>query len=321
MRLNARNLYSLFRSFFAVQLLLLAFLGGSAAAEAKDRQPALQASQLHPLLWEVKGAGSSVFLFGSIHVARQDFYPLPDYVEKAYKGADMLAVEVDPSAPDVAGRMLPFLTYGAKDDLQKHLSPETWKKLSQKLGPSVEQIKTLKPAMLSVVMAVGLYGDLGYKSEAGIDLHFLSRAKADKKNIIELESIEFQASVLGGLEDKDAEAMLADVLNGFETGEAAEYVNSLVKAWSSGDADGLIELLAKEAGKDPGSARVMKLLIEDRNPQMANKIGQLLKDGKNVFVVVGAGHLVGKGSIVELLQKQGLNVKRIEQIEQIERSK
>lgn len=289
---------------------LLGFLALGTNAYALDAPEGVQ-SKAHPLLWEVKGSNNSVFLLGSIHVAKPDFYPLPEYVETAYKQADTLAVEVDPSAPDVAARMVPFLTYKTEDSLEKHLTPVTWQKLSAKLGPSIDQLKILKPAMLSVVMAVDLYSGLGYKSEAGIDVHFISRAKRDKKNLVELESVEFQAAVLGGLDDRDGEAMLADVLDGFENGEAVEYLNDLVSAWKSGDADGLVELLAKEAGKDPGSARVMKLLIDDRNPQMANKIARLFKDGRNVFVVVGAGHLVGRGSIVELLQKQGLDVKLV----------
>ncbi|MES2071409.1 MAG: TraB/GumN family protein [Pseudomonadota bacterium] len=264
------------------------------------------------MLWEIKGAGHSVFLFGSIHVAKPDFYPLPEYVEKAYQQTDTLAVEVDPSAPDAAARMLPFLTYKAADSLEKHLTPATWQKLASKLGPSVEQAKTLKPAMLSVVMAVGLYDGLGYKAEAGIGLHFIARARSDKKNLIELESIEFQASVLGGLGDQDGESMLSDVLDGFDNGDAVEYVNGLAGAWRGGDAGGLVELLAKEAGKDPGSARVMKLLIDDRNPEMANKIARLVRDGKKVFVVIGVGHLVGRGSVVELLQKQGLSVRQVQ---------
>ncbi|HTD06712.1 TraB/GumN family protein [Undibacterium sp.] len=297
-----------------MQLLLTAFLALDAHAEAQDVQQNLQteaAARVHPLLWELKGAKNSVFLFGSIHVAKPDFYPLPAYVENAYKKADTLAVEVDPSAPDVAARMVPYLTYKAADNLQNHLTPATWQKLSAKLGPAVEQMKALKPAMLSVVMAVGLYGELGYRSEAGIDVHFISRARLDRKSLVELESIEFQASVLGGLDDSDGEAMLADVLDGFENGEAVEYVNGLAAAWQKGDADGLVELLTKEAGKDPGSARMMKLLIDDRNPGMANKIARLFRDGKNVFVVIGAGHLVGRGSVVELLQKQGLDVRQV----------
>ncbi len=295
---------------FAARFLMVAFVALGLNAEARDVQLETN-TKAHPLLWEVKGAKNSVFLFGSIHVARPDFYPLPDYVENAYRQADTLVVEIDPDAADVASRMLPFLTYKAADNLQQHLTPATWQQLSAKLGPSVEQMKALKPAMLSVVMAMGLYSELGYKAEAGIDLHFIARAKSDRKSVVELESVEFQAAVLGGLNDTDAEAMLKDVLDGFDNGEAVEYINDLVKAWRNGDANGLVEQLAKEANKDPGSARVMKLLIDDRNPLMANKIARLFADGKNVFVVIGAGHLVGRGSVVELLQKQGLTVKQV----------
>ena len=49
-----------------------------------------------PVLYKVTdGDGDVVWLFGSIHVGTEDFYPLPDYVEEAFEGSDRLAVEVD----------------------------------------------------------------------------------------------------------------------------------------------------------------------------------------------------------------------------------
>ena len=49
-----------------------------------------------PLLYRViDDDGDIVWLFGSIHVGYEDFYPLPDYVTDALEGSDGLAVEFD----------------------------------------------------------------------------------------------------------------------------------------------------------------------------------------------------------------------------------
>ena len=44
-------------------------------------------------------------------------------------------------------------------------------------------------------------------------------------------------------------------------------------------------------------------LFDERNKQMATKIEDLLRTEKTYFVVVGAGHLVGKNGLLQLLGK------------------
>jgi len=50
-------------------------------------------------------------------------------------------------------------------------------------------------------------------------------------------------------------------------------------------------------------------MFDERNAGMANRIREYLNSGKgDYFVVVGAGHLLGEGSMVDLLQQQGYQV-------------
>ena len=56
---------------------------------------------------------------------------------------------------------------------------------------------------------------------------------------------------------------------------------------------------------------MMKMLMDDRNEGMVTKINSMMTSGKKLFVVVGAGHLAGEKSVVDLLKKQGLEVKQI----------
>jgi uncharacterized protein YbaP (TraB family) len=51
--------------------------------------------------------------------------------------------------------------------------------------------------------------------------------------------------------------------------------------------------------------------MTDRNRNMTKKIASYLRSGGCVFVVVGAGHLVGELGIVELLRKEGFTVEQL----------
>jgi uncharacterized protein YbaP (TraB family) len=44
---------------------------------------------------------------------------------------------------------------------------------------------------------------------------------------------------------------------------------------------------------------------------MAEKVMNWLKSEKTCFIVVGAGHLIGKNGMIKLLSNQGIRVKQI----------
>jgi len=55
-----------------------------------------------------------------------------------------------------------------------------------------------------------------------------------------------------------------------------------------------------------------KMMITDRNINMADKAKQYLSQGKDVFYVVGAMHMVGKNGIVKLLTDAGYKVEPVQ---------
>lgn len=263
------------------------------------------------LLWEIKSSSQTMHLYGSIHLAKADFYPLPAAVQAAYHEADTLAVEIDASDAQANEQALPLLRYTAPDNLEKHLRAATWKQLQNIAGPALAQLQTYKPAVVATGLALSAFGELGYAPKHGIDLHFIARAKADQKNLVELESVAFQAGVLGGLNDADGDALLKQTLDGMASGELQRETQALIDAWKAADAQGLAKILQTAANKDTGSRKLMKRLLDDRNLTMVEKIHALLSQQRKLFVVVGAGHLAGDNSMVDLFRQQGWQVRQI----------
>lgn len=79
-------------------------------------------------------------------------------------------------------------------------------------------------------------------------------------------------------------------------------------AWLKGDAAAIEALLSEEFRDAPETRR---LLLDDRNVRMAAAVERYLQGSEPCFVVVGAGHLVGKGGIVSRLIEKGFSVKRV----------
>jgi uncharacterized protein len=88
---------------------------------------------------------------------------------------------------------------------------------------------------------------------------------------------------------------------------AIREIDDLIAAWRTGNTDRLSELLTEGFAQYPDLYRP---LTTDRNRKWISPIEELLDDRDDYLVVVGALHLVGKDSVVELLEKRGHKVVR-----------
>jgi uncharacterized protein YbaP (TraB family) len=76
----------------------------------------------------------------------------------------------------------------------------------------------------------------------------------------------------------------------------------LVETWKAGNAHALGELIFSSFQEFP----VLKAkLFEERNQRWIQKIEPWLQDNEDYLIIVGAGHLLGEGSVIQLLQKKG----------------
>ena len=142
----------------------------------------------------------------------------------------------------------------------------------------------------------------GAMNDLGIDKHFLDLAEG-KKKIEQVETADFQFKLLSSVPDN-----LADIYVSWCVGEVSKEKEEdlkLEKLWLSGDASALDAVMSVHPKElDP----LMRSLVQDRNPHMADVAEKYLKGGGPCFFVVGAGHLVGKEGVVAILQKRGYTV-------------
>ena len=59
-----------------------------------------------------------------------------------------------------------------------------------------------------------------------------------------------------------------------------------------------------------GYPQIENRLLRRRNIQWVKKIEEMMAEDKNIFIIVGAGHLIGPGSVVALLKQKGYRVKQ-----------
>ena len=296
-----------------LRLLVVSVLVGFTAFNGLAQAPAAAAAPVvstnkatKHCLWEVKGKSNTVFLLGSMHLMRDEMYPLASEIEAAYKRAGVVAFETDIKvleSPTFAMKLMGKATYPEGESLKKNLSPAMYSLLASNLQNSllsVEMINQFKPWMAAMTIMVLELQKLGFDVQNGVDKHFFARANEDKKALDHFETPDFQAELLTGLTDKESEEFLGQALKDMDVWK--KQIASLEKAWLTGDTAALDKVLLDSFREYP---LMHKKLLIDRNRAWIPKLEQFLNSDKDVLVVVGAGHLVGKDSVVELIAAKG----------------
>lgn len=292
--------------------LALAMLCLEPAASAK---PAAEAPR-HPLfLWQATGGKGTVFLLGSIHAAKADFYPLPRPIEEDFAKSSMLVEEIDLSRQDPATLrrlMLEKGLYPAGDSLDNHISAETRRALRTYLkqtGQPATEFVRMKPWLATLMAGLSAVEADGISSRYGIDVHFAEEAEAAHKERGALESARFQLDLLSNLSAPLQEAMLLSALT--EAQKGAREAETLLAAWRAGNGKAVADLIAEDLRAHPRLKPVYDELLPARNRRMAAQIETYLATPKTYFVVVGTAHLIGPDGIVALLRAKGYRVERI----------
>ena len=279
-----------------------------------------------PLLYKVTKEGSDnvIYLFGSIHVADERAYPIPEVVQKAFDESDYLAVEVDivnMSQAETLEAIEPMMVENGKM-LKDYLSKDGYTKIVDFLrenGAYSPMMEAFKPAYIESLVTSIAYIKGGLNANAGIDVHFLGIA--GNKEILEYENAKFQYELLASLPDAYYEKAILAMIEHID--ESAEETKHLYEAWYAGDEEKIIEYgNADEVASDENDPVYIEFkeeldefnnkLLEQRNVGMVNKTIQFFEEGKKTFVVVGVLHVVGEEGLAHQLELAGYKVEKID---------
>ncbi|MEW6068742.1 MAG: TraB/GumN family protein [Nitrospirota bacterium] len=264
-------------------------------------------------LWKVQSKTSTVYVLGSIHFLKKDIYPLDKKIENAFDRSNILVVEANINDMNQINveKLMGGILYPDNDTLENHVSRETYELIKKEMGRfriPPELINKQKPWILALTLTSLKLIEMGYDPNYGIDMHFLLKAEG-KKKISELESLDYQINLFADLSDKEQELFLLYTLK--EINLLEQEIDKLVQAWIAGDTKGIEFIMNKDIEEDKNMEAIYEKFLYERNRNMALKIEDFLKTKDTYFVIVGAGHLVGKKGIIEILREKGYPVEQL----------
>ncbi|OJW61753.1 MAG: hypothetical protein BGO57_06420 [Sphingomonadales bacterium 63-6] len=301
---GTRRIIALATALFALQF--------SAAAAAESAHPIAapveQSASGGPALWQVSDKDTTIYLFGTIHFLPGDVDWFSGPIESALKSSNEIVTELDPrDAQRLSGLMQQTAFLPEDQILREMLSPDDRKKYEElliTLGIPIEQFDRYKPWAAGLTLSVLMTKRAGFDPDKGaeevVETHRSPNARRGA-----LETVDFQVDLFAGLPEAQQIAYLNQVVETAPT--LKEDLTAMLKDWLNGDADSLGELINSADG-DPALNRRM---LTDRNVIWSGWIKDRLRKPGTVFIAVGAGHLAGKGSVIEQLRKRGIRSKRV----------
>jgi hypothetical protein len=282
----------------------------AAPAAATDARPA-PARPAPLFLWQVKSPTATVYLLGSVHVASAAMYPLDARIDRAFASADTVVFEtpMDASAQQQAATLMQSAgMYASPDSLDKHVDQKTMARLGEALrtlGLPLQVVLAMRPWMASLTLTILKLQTLGYQADLGIDQHY--HAAAGKKRVAALETIEQQVALFRDMPDATQVAALRQTLE--QLHELPDLMRRATDAWRQGDIAAFEKLLIEPTRKQ--YPELYRRLLVERNRRMAAAIEDYLERQGTTFVVVGGGHLVGRDSVVRVLERKGHKPKQL----------
>ena len=274
----------------------------------------VRASGNKAFLWEVKSKTNVVYLFGTIHVGKRNFYPLPPQVEAALKLSQRLVVEADISNTDGLADIDKIINYVTPDSLDKHIPPPLFERLKAQLTRlkiPLDAVKPMKPYLIGGFLSIAEFSKLGYDMNFGVDGYLIAKAKEDARPILELESQAGQLKMLDGMSPELQVAFLENAIRVLESGKAPDQVTGMVNAWQTGDVKLMQDVTKAVNDGMRMSDQLDEVLLYSRHDVMQKKIEGYLAGSVPHFVAVGSLHLVGPRGLVEILKARGFEVKQL----------
>ena len=283
----------------------LSLLVGAVPAEARAPHIA------RPALWEVSDPDTTIYLFGTIHLLPNNYQWRSAKFDQAMASAQELVVETIVDDKNPQKLMQAMMSIGFDNNLPpliQRLPPAKRPALiaaMKKSGMPVQALDKMKTWTASIVLLGNKFREMGLSG--GVEGVLRNDFSTKGKPIGELESNVEQLSYFDRLPEAAQLALLEGAID--DTKAMDSDLGGMLKAWSSGDVNGIARTFDRDLS---GTPELQQSLIHQRNSNWSKWIEKRLHQPGAVLVAVGAGHLAGKDSVLEMLRKDGYKVRRLQ---------
>jgi uncharacterized protein YbaP (TraB family) len=264
-----------------------------------------------PALWMLSDEDTTLYIFGTVHLLRPDLDWRSDEMDSAFAEADTIVFEADVTSQAAASEMMKFISNEGMleggqqlSSLLSELERAELQKALDHVGLPLGAIEPFRPWWAAVNLSVLQIKKEGYDPNSGVETVLGAEARAAGKSFAYLETIDEQ---LGRLANMPTDVQVDFLVSSAESiEEGGDVLDTLVSEWVDGDVHGIGLLMSNPDMM--GSDEVYEALLKSRNAVWVGKIEAMLDEPGTRLIAVGAGHLAGQDSVIEMLEAKGYEV-------------
>lgn len=266
-----------------------------------------------PALWSVSDADTTVYLFGTIHLLPEKYDWRTPRFDQAVAGSNELVLEtiVDDKDPMKLVGILTKLGFsnGLPPILQRVPAAKraalTAAMVKSGIPPAAfDKMETWAAAFM---LLGNQYKDLGLKGDQGVEQVLRTSFTSQGKPVGELETNGEQLGYFDTLSETAQRSLLEGAIE--HPANMRQEFEAMLAAWVHGD----VQAIAKDFNRDLSASPELKAaLLSRRNANWSRWIEQRMTKPGSVLIAVGAGHLAGRESVLELLKRDGYKVQRVQ---------
>lgn len=286
----------------------------AAMAEAEARAiAAAQASRGsgQPAMWTLSDEDTTLHILGTVHLLRPDLEWRTPEIGAAIAAAGTVVFEADTTSAEAGRELMKFFsTQGMFTDGTQLTSLLTEAEISvlnealTEVGLPLEAVQPMRPWYAALNLSVMQMTAEGFDPASGVEMKIEAEAKEHGAAFAYLETVDQQLGEFARLDDCAQVEFL--MMTAASLDEGVELLDLLVSEWADGDAAGLGALMASPDSF--GSQAAYEALLTNRNARWTPIIAGKLEQPGTQLIAVGAGHLVGKDSVIAMLRAEGYEV-------------
>ena len=284
-----------------------------AAASAALTPLAARAPAAKPALWKVADKDTTIYLFGTIHLLPKGTEWRTAKFNKAAASSSTLVVEtiIDEANPAAAiGAMMKLAVSPNLPPILDRVVPDKRPALAAMIARSgmpagvLDKLETWAGGMILLGVT---FKDLGLEPSSGVETALRSEFKTAAKSIDQLETNAEQFGFFDTLPEGAQRKFLESVTDDPAKGRA--MFTEMLNVWTRGDVKAMGDSFNRELKDSP---ELRENLLRKRNANWNGWVQRRMQQPGTVFVAVGAGHLAGSDSEINMLEKSGYKVKRVQ---------
>lgn len=273
------------------------------AVKAAQRQP-----QDRGFLWRLERDGRTSWLYGTLHLGRAAWVVPGPQLAAALRASDAMALEIDPLDLEA---MKPLFEPGDPVRRAQVLTPERLQRLQRQWQAACAEDADgrharLQPMLQTTVLSGQSAQRDGLYTDFAIDLVLAGYARRAGVPLVALESAQSQMELFRADTAEEEAQQIDEALDELENGRLRQRMGELAAMWARSDWP---RLQAYEQWCEcldtPAERALMRRLLDERNPGLADGIEALHARGQRVFAAVGALHMVGPTALPVLLAQRG----------------